>query len=275
MELSVILRKGIAIRTQQPGLPEDGPITPSLKALSRVKLKKSMHIGDKFLVKVGQPLSPVGADLAHIIAGRSVRVLFVHTAGEGITPWRGLIMLDSEYLGDGQIRSPATIGLVAHELTHVLQREFGNPYYWPSGRLRPTLTGRWIGDSTNYMEVLSLLVGWTVEHDIIASRVLSSSKSSIELVKEERLLASLRDRIATLSGSNPRNACRLVLKHFPGNLIYRQNFKVENRSPDGRIPPGSWHYWLRQMGFSRQAVDHIMIIASQGRQEWIEPDQIT
>lgn len=274
MELKEILRKGLAIRTQQPGLPEDGPITPSLKAMSRIGLKISAYIGDKTSVKLGNPLSPVGADLARIIAGHYVRVFFVHTAGEGITPWRGLIILDSEYLGEGQIKSPATIGLVAHELTHVLQREFRNPNYWPSGRLRPTLTGRWIGDSTNYMEVLSFLVGWTVEHDLTGSHVLSSGKLSRELIKEERRLASLRDRIATLSGSDPRNACRFVIKHFPKNQIYRQNFKVENRSPDGRIPPGSWHYWLRQMGFSHQAVDHIMILASQGCEEWIDPDQI-
>jgi hypothetical protein len=49
---------------------------------------------------------------------------------------------------------------------------------------------------------------------------------------------------------------------------------MENRLSDGRIPSGSWHYWLRQLGFSLQAIDHIMVLASQGQEEWIDPGEV-
>jgi hypothetical protein len=198
----------------------------------------------------------------------------MHTAGSGITPWRGLIVLDSDYKGEGQAASPAKIGLVAHELTHLLQRDLRNPNYWPSGRLRPSLSRLWVGDSTNYMEVIAYLVGWTVEHDLIAWRAASSDLSDTRRAQAQGTVKSLRDRLATLSGPDTRNACRLVLKTFPDNGIYRKNYARESRIPDGRIPPGPWHQWLRQLGFSRQSVDHIMILATQGQVGLIDPATI-
>jgi hypothetical protein len=51
---------------------------------------------------------------------------------------------------------------------------------------------------------------------------------------------------------------------FPNNPIYQQNLSSEIRYSDRRIPPGSWHDWLRQLGFSRTAVDHIMVLAARG-----------
>ena len=271
MDIRRMIRKGISLRRQQPGWPDDGPISPCLKALSGYAQEGLPHLSNG---NGDRSISPVGADLARIYAQRRLRVLFVDTRGSGVAPWRGLIILDTEFRGDGQIKSPATMGMIAHELTHLLEREFNQPHYWPSGGLRPAFGRRWIGDSTNYMEVLSYLVGWTVEYDFILARSSAPERSSQQHARDERTLGTIRDRLATLTGPDPRNACRLMLKLFPNNAVYRQNFQVENRTPDGRIPPGSWHSWLRQMGFSSQAVDHIMILASRGHAEWIEIDQV-
>lgn len=269
MGLRNIIKKGISVRKQGPGWSEDGPISPCLMAMSG-KLQE----GDSTKGNGSGVVSPVGADLARIYARRKLRVLFVDTGGSGVAPWRGLIILDTEFRGAGQVKSPATIGMIAHELTHLLQREFNQPHYWPSGGLRPVFGRRWIGDSTNYMEVLSYLVGWTVEYDFIVERMKSPDRSAGQNARDERTLATIRDRLATLAGPDPRNACRLMLKLFPDNAVYRQNFEVESRTPDGRIPPGSWHSWLRQLGFSNQAIDHIMILVSHGKAELIDIDQI-
>jgi len=260
MDLSIFFKKGLSIRAQKPGLPAGGPITPCLQA---------MAVRDES----GQPLSPVGVDVARLYAGRKTRVVFMHTAGSGITPWRRLIVLDADYKGDGQAKSPTKIGLVAHELTHLLQRDLKNPTYWPSGGLRPRRGRRWIGDSTNFMEVVAYLVGWTVEYDLTAARLASPDLPPEVQEQIRRTLRSLKNRLATLAGRDVRNATRLVLKIFPDNGVYRNNYRLENRLPDGRIPTGPWHSWLLEMGFSRSAIDHIMVIAAQGIAENINPAQ--
>jgi hypothetical protein len=268
MDLQRMIRKGFSLQKQAPGLPEDGPISPCLRALS-------MNIeGDTSGVAAVRPISRVGADLARIYARRSLRVLFVDTGGSGVAPWQGLIILDTDLQGEGQVKSPATLAMIAHELTHLLQREINQPHFWPNGKLRPRLRGRWIGDSTNYMEVISYIVGWTVECDLTAARIGMEGRTTGQNSRDGRTLARIKDRLATLTGPDPRNACRLVVKLFRENAVYRQNFDIESRTPDGRIPPGSWHSWLRQMGFSRQSIDHILILASKGHVERIELDQL-
>jgi hypothetical protein len=257
MDLKILLNKGLTLKYQQPGLPADGPITPCLKSMAAADNQ-------------GAPISPVGADVARLFSGRRTLVVFAHTAGSGITPWRRLIVLDAEYKGEGQVKSPARIGLVAHELTHLLQRELRQPYYWPSGGLRPGFSRRWVGDSTNYMEVLAYLVGWTVEYDLIAWRAASPDLAVSEREGLERAMKSLRDRLTTLSGNDARNACRLVVKTFLDNGVHRKNYTRENRLRDGRIPPGGWHAWLHQLGFSYRAVDHLFILAAQGKAAQIE-----
>lgn len=265
MNVRSLLSKGISLRTQKTGWPKDGPLTPYFRELSRTTLDEISHITNSVGGGIRQALSPVGFDLARIFAGRSVRVLFVNTGGSGVAPWRNLIILDADYAGEGQIRSPASIAMVAHELTHLLQRAFNQPHYWPGGGLNPIFGRRWIGDSTNYMEVIAYLVGWTVQYDFTLARRSHPKISPERQASDDRLLTSIPDRLATLTGPDPRNACRLLLKLFPENSVYRQNFQVESRFPDGRIPPGPWHSWLRQMGFSRLAVDHIMILAARGQ----------
>src|SRR3990172_12317995 len=100
MDLSIFLKKGFTLRMQRPGLPEDGPITPCLRAMAVTSAQ-------------GQPLSPVGADVARLFSQRATRVVFIHTAGSGITPWRGLFVLYTHYRGDGQTKSPATTAPLA------------------------------------------------------------------------------------------------------------------------------------------------------------------
>lgn len=260
MNLSIFFKKGLSIRAQKPGLPSEGPITPCLQAMAAQDAS-------------GQSLSPVGADVARLYAGRKTRVVFMHTAGSGITPWRRLIVLDADYKGEGQTKSPAKIGLVAHELTHLLQRDLRNPHYWPSGGLRPRRERRWVGDSTNFMEVVAYLVGWTVEYDLTTARLASPDLSPEAQEQTRRTLRSIKNRLATLAGRDVRNATRLVLKTFPTNAVYRNNYRLENRLPDGRIPSGGWYDWLLEMGFSRRSVDHIMVIAAQGHAEQIDPAQ--
>ena len=260
MNLSIFFKKGLSIRAQKPSLPANGPITPCLQAMA------VRDASDK-------PVSPVGTDVARLYSGRKTRVVFMHTAGSGITPWRRLIVLDSDYKGDGQAKSPAKIGLVAHELTHLLQRDLRNPNYWPSGGLRPARGRRWIGDSTNFMEVVAYLVGWTVEYDLTAARLTSPDLPPEVQEQIRRALRSLKNRLATLAGRDVRNATRLVVKTFPDNGVYRNNYRLENRLADGRIPIGGWYDWLLEMGFSRGAVDHIMVIAAQGHAENIDPAQ--
>lgn len=262
MNWKILIDKGISIRKQKPMLPDDGPITEFLRSMSRLAPENT------------SPISLVGADVARLFAERSTRVVYMHTEGSGITPWRGLIFLDTDYREAEQINSPAKIGLVAHELTHLLQRELEPGYYWPSGGLRPSFSRRWIGDSTNYMEVLSYLVGWTVEYDFTAALLERGDLSPPDRAKKERRLKSILNDLATLSGNDARNACRLVLKIYSKNPIYRQNYRLENRLADGRIPPGSWHYWLRQLGFSLPAIDHIMLLAARGQGELIDPGEI-
>ena len=56
-------------------------------------------------------------------------------------------------------------------------------------------------------------------------------------------------------------------------VILNNRYRLEDRLADGRIPNGPWHTWLLEMGFTRQAVDHIMVVAAQGHAEHIDPAQ--
>jgi len=264
MKFENLLKSGISLKKQEAGNWREGPLSPAFRELSRTTTNRLSGDGDQ----PGEPLwaiSPVGMDLVSIFANRSVWVLFAGTGGSGIAPWRGLIVLDSSYQGEGQIKSPATLGMVAHELTHLLQREFNQTHCWPGGGFNPVLGRRWIGDSTNYMEVIAFLVGWTVEYDFTLARLHSSPNFTAGKTVDGNKLASIRDRLALLSRSEAHKASRMITELFPENPIYRHNLKAEDRYPDRRIPPGTWHTWLRQMGFSRGAVDHIMVLAAQGK----------
>src|SRR3990172_7259819 len=148
---------GGRLPTQQPGLPGNGAAAPALQAMAETGPS-------------GEPISLAGSELARLVAPLTIRVAFLPTSGSGATPWRNWLVLDTSYRGPGQASLPARVGLVAHELTHVLQRELGDPQLWPDGTLRPSPTRRWLGDSTNYMEVLAYLIGVSVELDLLMAK---------------------------------------------------------------------------------------------------------
>ena len=138
MKLRNVFSKGIYLKRQRAGQAETGPLAPVLREISRARPDKP---GANYLPAEGsfQPISPVGFDLAQIIIKTTFRVLFVNTDGSGVAPWRGLIVLDADYRGAGQVESPHRIGLVAHELTHLLQRDIKGSHYWPGGGLNPKI----------------------------------------------------------------------------------------------------------------------------------------
>jgi hypothetical protein len=243
------------IRTQNPGFPDDGPITPSMLAMGRTGADAA-------------PISPVGFNLNSILRPLRLRVIFLNTGGGGVTPWRNWIGLDFSFMGEGQIGSAGRIGLVAHELTHLLQRTLNDPKYWPAGGLRISRSRRWLGDSTNYMEVLAYLVGGAIEYDFLSAGL---DPASIRELDRRRLLLS--NRVATYCG-DPLNATRAVVKYHHFNKIYRQNYRHETTLPDNRIPTGGWNAWLGRLGFTPDSIQHIQRIAAGGTAESVSTGEL-
>lgn len=260
MRFRNLLKKGISLKKQHAGRSGEGPLGPVLQAISEIR-----EVDPGSSKYPAESISPVGINLSGIVSKFDLWVLFANTEGSGVAPWRRLIVLDACYQGEGQVESPLRVGIVAHELTHLVQREFKQSHYWPGGGLNPVRGRRWIGDSTNYMEVLAYLVGWTVEYDLTLAQQFDAKISQEQRARNESVLATIRARLASFTGAESRRTSRMICDLFPDNLIYKQNFKTELRYPDQRIPPGTWHSWLRQMGFSRSAVDHIMVLAEQGQ----------
>jgi len=209
----------------------------------------------------GEPASPGGHDVARLIRAYKVRVAYLPTRGSGATPWRGLIVLDTTYRKQGQASSPTRVALVAHELVHLLQRELDDPEFWPSGGLRPSLSRRWIGDSTNYMEVVAYIVGASVEIDLLPEN-------------QEARIRRLSDWLATVAGEDAENATRAVVKRYRNNSIYRQNYRVENRTPRRRIPSQRWAHWLGVLGFEADTIEHIRKLSAVGTAKVIREDEL-
>ena len=247
---------------QEPGLPADGPITASLSAMSA-------------LDGAGNQVSPVGADVARLTDGRSVNVTFWDTGGAGVAPLPGRIILPEGYIGGGQAAPEFNVGLVAHELTHVLERDLGDPAYWPSGWNHsnalmfadgPEDLIYIVGESTNYMEVMSYIVGEAVEYDL-----LSQIPPAALTLREVDRLAAIEDNLATYTDPDSANAARYMLTTHPGAEVYRANYVHELGVSDGRIPAGGWDHWLKEMGFSEAATQRIQDIASRGTVQQIDP----
>ena len=239
---------GVRVQTQKPRLPADGPLTPALRAMAETG-------------PGGGPISLAGSELNRLVTPLTIRVAFLPTSGSGATPWRNWLVLDTSYRGLGQASSPDRVGLVAHELTHVLQRELGDPRFWPAGGLRPSRTRRWLGDSTNYMEVLAYLIGASVELDLLEAKGTAAG---------QRLL----DDLATFAGEDAPNATRYVAKRFPSNTTYRKNVLEEARSPDRRIPAGGWTHWLQRLGYSAAVVERVQAQAARGHPQRAEPELV-
>ena len=209
----------------------------------------------------GEPVSPAGSDVARLVQALNVRVAFLPTKGSGATPWRRFIVLDTSYREQSQINAPAQVALVAHELVHVLQRELRDPEYWPGGGLRLSLSRRWVGDSTNYMEVVAYVVGTSVELDLLPEG-------------EETRARQLTHWLATVTGEDALNATRAVVKRYRSNPIYWQNYRIESRTQGHRIPAQPWNHWLSVMGFKVQTVDHISNLAQGGQPKIVTAEDL-
>ncbi len=242
--------------TQGPGFPTDGPITAAL--LNMLGTKPD-----------GTPVSPVGADVARLFENREVQVSFVGTGGAA--PWTGRIAVGERYIEAAQMERPFGTGLVAHELTHLLERDIDDPYFFPDGKFRLTEPRRGvIGDSTNYMEVLSYIVGETAEYDLLME------KSALRTLgaADAQALSDIQNDLATYTDGDAVNATRYVIQDHPNVAVYRENYVIQLDEANHRIPDGGWDYWLREMGFSEDAIDHIRDIAGQGTIDYVPEDAI-
>lgn len=216
----------------------------------------------------GDAVSSAGSDLSSIMQSRRVRVVFLNTRGGGATPWRNWIALDLSYLGEGQVLSADRIALVAHELTHVLQRELKDPNYWPTGGFRLSKHKRWLGDSTNYMEVLANIIGASVEYDLLLGGL-----DPAPTRERDRRRLILSNRLATLTG-DPQNATRSIVKNHPKNHIYLENYRYESTLSDRRIPHGGWDSWLNRLGFSTASIRHIERLAGSGTVDTVSVEEL-
>jgi len=212
----------------------------------------------------GNPISQVGTELANLIGDRTTTVTFLDLPA-GVVPWRGYVLLPEYMAGmPGTSLGAGNLGFLSHEFTHVLERELPGEAYWPDGGL--SLVGvRPIGDSTNYMEVLSEIVGLTIEYD-----------HRITANPADPLLPGIRDQLATYTGSDAPNAVRVLVHDSwnsndeAANGVYRNNYVHELSVDDHRIPQESWDHWLREMGFSDASIKHIEDLASHGAAKYID-----
>lgn len=215
------LAKYISVQTQRPGLMTGDPLTEYLNIM-----------GD----------TVVGRDLEYLFYWKKTRVVFAPIGGYGVAPFRGTIILDNMYRDRPMETKYLTI--VAHELTHLLQREINHPEWFPSGSFKPSLTKRWIGDSTNYMEVLAYIVGWSIWYDLTSNPIIQHD---------------LGTHIKAITG-NKYEACQHIRGRFYWVDVYKKNQILESRTPLNRIPPMEWWECLRDMGFSNKAIDRVFTI---------------
>jgi len=210
----------------------------------------------------GNPISQVGTELANLMGNRITTVTFLDLPA-GVVPWRGYVVLPEYMAGmPGSSLGADSLGFLSHEFTHVLERELPGEAYWPDGGL--SLVGvRPIGDSTNYMEVVSEIVGLTVEYDLLAQSDPTAPR-----------LGDIQDELATYTSSDAGNAVRYLVSTNQGVDVYRANYVHEQGISDHRIPIEGWDHWLKEMDFSDTAVQHIKDIAAQGTAQYTDPATI-
>jgi len=251
---------------QQPGLPPDGPITPALRQLSSLDAR-------------GNPVSPVGAELAALIDNRGgVTITFADslTAGgtAGVAPFAGSTWLPNRFADPAIQAEIGNATLVGHELGHVLQRdlaEFPDGYapagIWPfnqQGNLDPAnlTTGAPLGRFTLYMEVLSNITEKTVHYDLLNTQLANLPPGDPRAAVMQAEMAGLANSLATYTG-NPSSAVGWVVQEHGGYGMYTGEMAREILTGSG-IPSGGWDHWMRQQGFSEQAIQHIRDVAVQG-----------
>jgi hypothetical protein len=124
----------------------------------------------------GQPLSPVGAEVARLFSGRKTQWSTPTPLARG-SPRRRLIVLMP-------ITAPACLGFRPRSAwsptssTHLLQRDLKPKQYWPSGGCASFSRRGW-ATLTSFMEVVAYLVGWTVEYDLTAARAQTYPPASL------------------------------------------------------------------------------------------------
>ena len=199
-------------------------------------------------------MSLAGNDVARLIGRIPVRAVFLPTRGAGVTPWRRTIVLDVSYRAEGQASPPHRAALVAHELTHVLQRELRDPEFFPGGGLRLSRSRRWLGDSTNFMEVQAYIVGTSILMDFGGT--------------------GQANWLATLTGQDALNATRAVVQRHSTNSVYRHNNRTEAKTPGHRIPSAGWDHWLSVLGFAPTTIEHIRSQSAAGVAKVIDPGDL-
>ena len=110
------------------------------------------------------------------------------------------------------------------------------------------------------MEVVAYIVGETVQYDLLQAKLLDPSLPQPEGRAIEAKLTDLATNIATYTDPDQLNANRYMIQQHPGNLIYEWNHFGESIIPGHRIPPGGWEQSLREIGFSDEAIQHILDI---------------
>jgi hypothetical protein len=240
----------IPLRRQRAGQLNGGPLWACLEAMSAVDHN-------------GNPISPAGFELKELIIRRGVSVAFAPLGGEAAAPWRGFIIIDSSLMDSQQSISPTRIGTVAHELTHILQRDINDPDYWPSGFFRINPHTRWFADSTNFMETQAYLLGYCVQYDLEKHKLDTAPLTSSQRKGIESRLKKLKVRMSTLANADALNATYYIVNTFPHMYFYRQNYRKETRVTDHRIPNGTWDYWLKRVGYSDRVIDHIRSIVDE------------
>jgi hypothetical protein len=244
---------------QEVGLPIDGPLTSGL--LTMASLDPS-----------GNPISPVGTDMTNAISQREIRLSLLpgFIWHGGASPWTNRILLTDTYIFLDKIETPAGAGLLSHELTHALHRELADPYFFPSGEPGNYEPKRgYVGDSTNYMEVLADIVGNTIEYDLLNAKLMDPSTSLVDQANYRRLMGGIADDLATLTNPDALNAVRYYVKEYNTVDVYRKNYVIEMGLPDHRIPDGGWQHWLREIGISDDSIIHIENIAATGTFEHV------
>ena len=111
------------------------------------------------------------------------------------------------------------------------------------------------------MEVISYIVGSSVELDLLP-------KTASTRIRQ------LSDWLATVTGEDAQNATRAVVKRYRKNPIYRQNYRVESKTPGKRIPSQPWTHWLQQLGFQDLTVEHIRNLARTGQPKLVTEKEL-
>lgn len=253
---------------QTPGLPANGPITAAMLTLASTDAQ-------------GNPISPVGADVARLIDQRGgATIVFADalSAGgtAGVAPMRGVIWLPNRYADPQTQRDPESAALIAHESAHLLQRDLPEfPDGFPALR-----TGSWpfgpggfepfdlthgaplVGDFTLYMEVQSNIVQKTIQYDFLSARLAALPPADPARPAIQAQMDTLANHLATYTG-NPTDAAAYVVQEYRGYGMYSGEM-VREAIEGARIPPGGWQHWLTQQGFSDQSIQHITDVAAQG-----------